>query len=108
MRPRQTHDFNRAPIMKAWTYLVTNKANKVLYTGVTSNLKSRIKSHKTKKYSNSFTARYNADKLVWYQEFDSIVSARAREKQIKAGNRARKIKLIEEKNPGWMDLYKTL
>ncbi len=57
--------------MKAWVYIVTNKNNNVLYTGVTSNLKSRIESHKTKKYPNAFTARYNADKLVWFQEFDS-------------------------------------
>lgn len=94
--------------MKAWTYIVTNKANKVLYTGVTSNLKSRIEAHKTKKYEQAFTARYNADKLVWYQEFDSIVDANARERQLKAGNRARKIRLIEEKNPEWKDLYETL
>ena len=94
--------------MKAWTYITTNKANKVLYTGVTSNLKSRVKSHKTKKYPNSFTARYNASKLVWYQEFNSIIDARDREKQIKAGNRARKLKLIEDINPEWKDLYEIL
>jgi len=94
--------------MKAWTYIVTNKANKVLYTGVTSNLKSRMEAHKSKKYPNAFTARYNANKLVWFQEFDSIVDARERERQLKAGNRARKIKLIEEMNPEWKDLYETL
>ena len=94
--------------MKAWTYLTTNKANKVLYAGVTSNLKSRMESHRTRKYPNSFTARYNADKLVWFQEFDSIIDARDRERQLKAGNRARKIKLIEEMNPEWKDLYDIL
>lgn len=94
--------------MKAWTYIVTNKYNKVLYTGVTGNLKSRIESHKTKKYPNAFTARYNADKLVWFEEFNSIIDANAREKQIKAGKRARKIKLIEEMNPEWKDLAETL
>jgi putative endonuclease len=94
--------------MKAWTYITTNAHNKVLYTGVTSNLKSRIEAHKTKKYPNAFTARYNADKLVWFREFDSIIDARERERQIKAGNRDRKIKLIEEMNPGWKDLYETL
>jgi len=94
--------------MKAWTYITTNAHNKVLYTGVTSNLKSRMESHKSKKYPNAFTARYNADKLVWFQEFDSIIDANARERQLKAGNRARKIKLIEEINPGWKDLYNTL
>jgi putative endonuclease len=94
--------------MKAWTYITTNAHNNVLYTGVTSNLKSRIGAHKTKKYPNAFTARYNADKLVWYQEFDSIIDARERERQLKAGNRARKIKLIEEMNQEWKDLYETL
>jgi putative endonuclease len=73
--------------MKAWTYITTNNSNRVLYTGVTSNIKSRIESHKTKKYPNAFTARYNANKLVWYQEFNSIIDARDREKQIKAGSR---------------------
>ena len=94
--------------MKAWTYITTNKANKVLYTGVTSDLKGRMESHKNKKYPNAFTARYNADKLVRFQEFDSILDARAREKQLKAGNRPRKIKLIEEMNSEWKDLYNIL
>lgn len=94
--------------MKAWAYITTNKANKVLYTGVTSDLKGRMESHRTKKYPNAFTARYNAHKLVWYQEFDSILDANARERQLKAGNRARKIKLIEELNPNWKDLYESL
>lgn len=94
--------------MKAWTYITTNTYNKVLYTGVTSELKERILSHKTKKYPNSFTARYNADKLVWYQEFDSIIDARKREKQIKAGSRQKKIKLIEKMNPEWEDLFSKL
>ncbi len=93
--------------MKAWT-ITTNKSNRVLYTGVTSNIRSRIESHKTKKYPNAFTAKYNADKLVWYQEFNSIIDAREREKQIKAGSRAKKLKLIEAMNPKWEDLYKTL
>ena len=94
--------------MKAWTYITTNAHNKVLYTGVTSDLKGRMESHRTKKYPNAFTARYNAYKLVWFQEFNSIIDARQRERQLKAGNRARKIKLIEEINPEWKDLYDTL
>ena len=91
--------------MKAFTYITTNTSNKVLYTGVTSNLKSRITNHKIKKYPNAFTARYNATKLVWFQEFDSIIDARARERQLKAGSRAKKIKLIEDLNPEWKDLF---
>lgn len=94
--------------MKAWTYITTNASNRVLYTGVTSNIKHRITNHKIKKYPNAFTAKYNADKLVWFQEFNSIIDANNREKQLKAGNRARKLKLIEEMNPDWKDLYETL
>jgi len=94
--------------MQAWTYITTNKNNTVLYTGVTSNIKSRLEAHKTKKYARSFTGRYHVDKLVWFLEFNSIIDARDREKQLKAGNRARKGKLIEELNPEWKDLFETL
>ena len=94
--------------MKAWVYITTNRKNGVIYTGLTSELKHRIHSHKTKKYKNAFTARYNADKLVYYEEFNSIFPAQAREKQLKAGPRAKKIKLIEGMNPEWKDLYDEL
>jgi len=90
--------------MKSWTYITTNKYNKVLYTGFTGDLKSRIENHKKKKYPNAFTARYNIDKLVWYQEFDDIKDAYKREKQIKAGSRQRKLDLINDMNPEWNDL----
>ncbi len=94
--------------MKAWTYITTNKNNTVLYTGVTGNIKSRMEAHKTKKYARSFTARYHADKLVWYQEFDSIINAHNREKQIKAGSRHKKLDLINKMNPEWKDLFEIL
>ena len=94
--------------MTAWIYITTNKPNGVLYTGVTSELKDRITSHKTKKYKNSFSARYNLDKLVYFEKFDSIITAREREKQIKAGSRTKKILLIESMNPEWEDLFETL
>ena len=94
--------------MKAWVYITSNKKDGVIYTGVTSELKYRMQSHKIKKYKKSFSARYNLDKLAWYEEFDSIITARAREKQLKAGTRAKKIKLIEDENPEWMDLYETI
>ena len=94
--------------MKAWTYITTNAHNRVLYTGVTSNIKSRMENHKNKKYLKSFTARYNAYKLVWYQEFNSIIDARDREKQIKAGSRQKKLDLINKMNPEWKDLSETL
>lgn len=80
----------------------------MLYTGVTSELKYRTESHKNKKYKNSFSARYNLDKLVYYEEHNSIITAREREKQIKAGSRKKKIELIESMNPEWRDLYEDL
>lgn len=86
-------------------YIITNKNNTTLYVGVTSNLAKRIQQHKDKFYKNSFSARYNISKLVYFEKHQSIKVAIVREKQLKAGNRARKIKLIESINPEWMDLY---
>jgi putative endonuclease len=94
--------------VQAWTYITTNNSNRVIYTGVTSNLKDRMVSHKTKKYPNAFTAKYNEDKLVYFEEFNSIITAREREKQIKSGSRMKKIKLIESLNPEWKDLTESL
>ena len=94
--------------MIAWIYITTNKPAGVLYTGVTSQLKYRITSHKEKKYKNSFSASYNLDKLVYFEKLDSIVTARKREKQLKAGSRNNKIKLIESMNPEWKDLFDSL
>lgn len=82
---------------------MTNKNNTVIYTGVTSNLTKRVYQHKSKFYKG-FTARYNCDKLVYFEEFDHISKAMAREKQIKAGNRKRKEELINSMNPEWKDL----
>ena len=76
----------------------------MLYTGVTSNLPSRLAEHRAKADPRSFTARYNADILVYYETTPSILSAIAREKQIKAGSRAKKVALIEAMNPEWKDL----
>ncbi len=93
---------------KGYTYIVTNRHHTVLYTGATSTLKDRIDRHRNKKYRRSFTAQYNVDKLVWYQEFDWIGDALAREKQIKAGSRKKKLDLINGLNPEWRDLYDDL
>tara|TARA_R110002051_G_scaffold323953_1_gene419291 strand:+ start:125 stop:418 length:294 start_codon:yes stop_codon:yes gene_type:complete len=86
-------------------YIITNKNNTTLYVGVTSNLAKRIQQHKDKFYKNSFSARYNLDKLVYFEKHQSIKVAIVREKQLKAGSRVRKIKLIESINPEWRDLY---
>ena len=83
---------------------MTNKNNSVLYTGVTNDLKRRVYEHKNK-LAEGFTKKYNIDKLVFYEIYNDINEAITREKQIKGGSRARKIKLIEEMNNKWNDLY---
>ena len=90
-----------------FTYIVTNKKHGIPYTGMTNNLKFRTWQHKHKRVKG-FTSRYNLDKLVWYQEFQYVQDARAREKEIKGWTRRKKIALIEFKNPEWKDLYNTL
>jgi putative endonuclease len=91
-----------------YIYIVTNKNHTVLYTGVTSNLPRRILQHKNHVYARSFTKRYNIEKLVYYEEFDHIVDAIKREKQIKAGSRQDKLDLIKRMNPEWIDLYERI
>ena len=87
-----------------YVYILTNQKNTVLYTGITNNLEKRIEEHKNKIDPKSFTAKYNVHKLVFYETTTDILSAIAREKQIKAGSRAKKITLIENLNPSWEDL----
>lgn len=86
-----------------YIYFMANKNNTVIYIGVTSNLLERVYQHKTKIHKG-FTASYNCDKLVYFEEFENINQAIAREKQLKAGNRKRKEALIQLKNPTWEDL----
>ena len=88
-----------------WVYILTNESNKVLYTGVTSDLKSRIYDHNIKKHTTSFTAKYNVCKLVFFEAYSSIEEAIPHEKKIKGGSRNSKIKLIENINPMWKELY---
>ena len=88
--------------------MVTNKYNTVIYVGVSSELRGRIWEHKTKFFSKSFTAKYNCDKIVWYQIFPTIMEAIEREKQIKAGSRKKKIDLINAMNPEWKDLWEEI
>ena len=87
----------------AYVYILSNKRNGTLYTGVTSNLVKRIFEHKEKVVSG-FSAKYNLDLLVYYEERWSIEEAIQREKQLKAGNRKKKLSLIESINPDWKDL----
>ncbi|MBV6394209.1 MAG: hypothetical protein KPEEDBHJ_03461 [Anaerolineales bacterium] len=83
---------------------MTNKYNRVLYAGVTSNLLRRVTEHKEKTIEG-FTSRYNVTKLVHYEDYATMEEAIAREKQIKGGSRAKKLDLIKSKNPMWKDLY---
>ena len=89
-------------------YIITNKNNTTLYVGVTSNLVKRISEHIEKSYQNSFSARYNLNKLVYYETFQMIEDAIAREKQIKAGSRTKKLILIHTLNPEWNDLLEEI
>ena len=89
-------------------YIITNKHNTTLYVGVTSDLISRMYEHREKIYPKSFSSRYNLNQLVFYESYYSIEEAIAREKQIKAGSRKKKIALIESMNPKWIDLYPTI
>ena len=89
---------------EAAVYILSNRRQGTLYTGVTSNLVRRIHEHKTGD-TEGFATRYGCDRLVHFELFDRIDDAIAREKQIKAGSRANKIALIEAHNPVWADLY---
>ncbi len=86
-------------------YILTNKHHTVLYTGVTSDLISRIQQHISKFQPTGFTAKYNVQKLVYYCFLPTIEEAIAEEKRIKGGSRQKKIGLIESLNPHWEDLW---
>jgi putative endonuclease len=85
-------------------YLLTNRPNGTLYTGVTSDLPKRIWQQRNK-VTKGFSARYYLTRLVYFELFGAMYQAISREKQIKAGSRRSKVKLIERINPDWRDLY---
>jgi len=87
-----------------FVYILASKKNGTLYIGVTSDLIRRIEEHKTSALPG-FTKKYNIHDLVYYETSDDIRGAIEREKQLKKWNRERKIRLIEEENPEWRDLY---
>ncbi len=87
-----------------YVYIMTNKGDAVVYTGVTSDLKRRIHEHK-EELVDGFTRKYNIHKLVYYEVFEDIENAILREKQIKGGSREKKNELINSMNKEWRDLY---
>ncbi len=88
-------------------YIMTNKFNGTLYTGVTSDLIKRVYQHKNSS-TPGFTSKHDCKILVYYELFTDMESAILREKQIKGGSRKKKINLIESLNKGWVDLYEGL
>jgi len=90
-----------------YVYIMTNKRNTVLYTGVTNDLKRRVYEHK-EKLTDGFTKKYNITRLVHYEVSEDIESAILREKQIKAGSRQKKMDLVNSQNKEWADLYELL
>ncbi|MBL8641977.1 MAG: GIY-YIG nuclease family protein [Alphaproteobacteria bacterium] len=87
-----------------YVYILSNQSNRVVYTGVTSNLVKRIWQHKNK-VADGFTSKYNVNKLVYFENHDDAENAIKREKNIKDWKRAWKNELIEKENPDWRDLY---
>jgi putative endonuclease len=87
-----------------WVYILASKIGGTLYIGVTNDLVRRVYEHR-EKYGRGFTAQYNVHRLVYFEQFDDAENAIRREKRLKKWNRAWKIRLIEESNPHWIDLY---
>ena len=88
-------------------YIITNRRNTTLYIGVTSDLMQRVYQHKNK-LVEGFSAKYNLDKLIYFEQLDDMQNAIQREKRLKRWNRDWKIQLVNEYNPRWIDLYPSL
>ena len=92
------------PAMTYYVYLLASKKHATLYLGVTNDIVRRGYEHRSKTMPG-FTKRYSVDKLVWFEIYEDVISAIAREKELKKWRRDWKIRLVEENNPGWVDLY---
>src|SRR4051794_37882737 len=101
---REPGNHTTVPAMAYYVYLLASKKHGTLYLGVTRDLVRRIYEHRTKAVE-SFTSRYGVDKLVWFEIYDDAATSSAREKELKKWRRDWKVRLIEEGNPGWVDLY---
>lgn len=95
-------------IINYYVYIMSNDTNVAIYTGVTNNLVKRIYQHKNKVIPNSFTAKYNIHKLVYFETTTDVYSAISREKQIKSHSRKWKNDLVNSLNPDWKDLYSSI
>jgi putative endonuclease len=91
-------------MLQYYVYLMASGKHGTLYVGVTRDLVRRVYEHKAK-LVRGFTSRYDVTRLVWFEVYDDPVNAIEREKQIKTWRRDWKIRLIEENNPDWDDLY---
>ena len=94
--------------MNYYVYILTNKYNNVLYTGMTRDLPRRVYEHRNHLDPGSFTAKYKVIRLVYYECTNDVRAAIAREKQIKDWSRQRKNALVESMNPTWTDLYPSI
>ena len=94
--------------MEYYIYILSNPLNTVIYTGVTRDLVRRVYEHKHHLDPDSFTARYDVTKLVYYESTSDVKAALEREKQIKGWSRKNKNKLIKSNNPSWIELYDTI
>ena len=94
--------------MSYYVYILANKMNTVIYTGVTNDLLRRVYEHKMHLDQNSFTAKYDVTRLVFYEVTQNVRSAIEREKQIKSWSRAKKNTLVETMNPEWEDLWDSI
>ena len=91
-------------IFQPAVYIMANHKRGTIYVGVTSNLVQRAWQHR-EGVGSGFTSRYGCKQLVWFELYDAMEDAISREKQLKAGSRAKKIALVEATNPDWRDLY---
>ena len=91
-----------------YVYILADNLNKTIYTGITNDLVRRVYEHKHNLDQDSFTARYNVHKLVFFETTPSVYSAIEREKQIKSWSRKRKNDLVNTQNPDWQELYDSL
>jgi putative endonuclease len=90
--------------MRYYYVYILASIQRVIYIGITSDLETRLASHRSKQFPRSFTATYNVNRLVHVEDYTEITQAIAREKQLKGWRRGKKVRLIELGNPDWLDL----